>query len=82
METKTLAQLRRERHMSQKVFGETIGLSGSSIAMYEIGARTPTLNTAKKIARFFAVPVESIVFCSQPCKGVGKGDYMMGGPKS
>lgn len=61
LEDKTLAELRGEE-MSQRELAEALGLKPSTIAMYEIGKRTPPLETAKKIATFFRVSVESIKF--------------------
>jgi len=59
---KTLQELRKEAGLSQREFASKIGLKHSTIGMYEIGLRTPSLETAKRIASFFGVPVESILF--------------------
>ncbi|MBO8128969.1 MAG: helix-turn-helix transcriptional regulator [Peptococcaceae bacterium] len=62
MKTKTLAQLRREKRLTQREFAKAVRLHPSTVAMYETGKRTPPLKTAIKIARFFGVPVEAIYF--------------------
>jgi len=59
---KTLAELRNEKKLTQRDLAGLIGLKPSTIAMYETGERTPLLNTAKKIASYFGLPVEAICF--------------------
>ncbi|WP_432408425.1 helix-turn-helix domain-containing protein [Wukongibacter sp. M2B1] len=59
---KCLRELRRERKLTQRELGEKIGISMSSIAMYETGDRIPSLKKAKKIAKFFQIPLEEISF--------------------
>ena len=62
MTRKTLAELRNENNLTQRDLASLIGLKPSTIAMYEIGKRTPLLNTAKRIASYFGLPVEAIYF--------------------
>ncbi|MEW6448255.1 MAG: helix-turn-helix transcriptional regulator [Bacillota bacterium] len=57
-----LAELRAQRKLTQKGLASALGLSKSAIGMYESGRRTPRLPIAKKIARYFGVPVETISF--------------------
>lgn len=59
---KTLAEYRSARHLTQKQLAEKLGFPVSTIAMYETGARTPTLRRAQKIAEFFGVRIEDIFF--------------------
>ena len=59
---KTLAELRKERNMTQKQLAEALRISVSAVAMYEIGERTPSLKVAKRIAEFFNIPIEQIDF--------------------
>lgn len=65
---KTLGELRAEKDLTQKGLAEELKKqtefewAHSTIAMYETGDRTPPLEKAKAIARFFKVPVESIIF--------------------
>lgn len=59
---KKLAELRHERNLTQRQLAEIIGVKPSTIAMYETGERTPSLESAKKLAEFFKVPVEEIQF--------------------
>lgn len=59
---KTLAELRKERNMTQKQLAKALKISESAVAMYEIGERTPSLKVAKRIAEFFNIPIEQIDF--------------------
>jgi len=58
----SLSELRKSRRLTQEQLSKLLGISKSSIAMYEIGQRVPSLSRAKKIAEFFNVPVEKIFF--------------------
>lgn len=57
-----LQDLRKKHNLSQRELAAKLNLKPSTIAMYELGSRTPPLNTAKMIASFFGVAVESIFF--------------------
>ncbi len=57
-----LAELRKERNLSQRELAKVIGVGTSTIAMYEIGERTPPLERAMKIAHYFGVTVEELFF--------------------
>lgn len=60
----TLAEL-RERHkpkLSQRELSSLLSIPDSTIAMYENGSRTPSLGRARKIAQFFGVPTDDIIF--------------------
>ena len=60
---KNLVQLRKERgNMTQKQLSEKLGIAPSTLAMYEIGQRTPALEKAKQIANYFELKVEDIIF--------------------
>ena len=62
MELHYLADLRREKMLSQSEMGKIINVSGSAIAMYEAGKRSPSLKKALKFSEFFNIPVEQIKF--------------------
>lgn len=61
-EKKSLAVLRKERHMSQRELASRLNISPGAIGMYESGKRTPPLNRAIRIAELFDVSVENIEF--------------------
>jgi putative transcriptional regulator len=61
-EPTTLADLRSIKNLSQRGLAGAVGVKPSTIAMYEIGARTPSLANAKKLACFFGVRVDDIFF--------------------
>lgn len=56
-----LRQLRTARDMSQMDFAKIIGMSKSSINMYERGEREPGLETLEKIADFFNVDMDYLL---------------------
>ena len=56
-----LAQLRRNRQMSQVQLAEELGVSRSVVAYYESSAKNPTLEAVQKVADFFEVPPEFLI---------------------
>jgi putative transcriptional regulator len=62
MKSKTLQDLRLELGMTQRDLARALELAPSTIAMYELGLRTPSLDTAKSIAKYFGVTVDNIFF--------------------
>lgn len=60
----SMADLRKERKMTQEDLAEKVGLTKGAIGMYEIGKRTPSLKTAKIIANYFEVSLEDISFAN------------------
>ncbi|HBC93681.1 MAG TPA: transcriptional regulator [Pelotomaculum sp.] len=64
---KTLAEYRKALNFSQAELAielnkRHICVSSASIAMYETGHRTPPLEKAQAIARFFGVATDDIFF--------------------
>jgi repressor LexA len=64
---KTLAELLKKKKLTQAELAKAVKLAPSTIANYEIGRRTPNLQTAKKIARVLGVRVDTIIFGSEGC---------------
>lgn len=56
-----LKQLRTKRKMSQSELGKIIGVSPSTIGMYEQERRIPEVNTLKKLASFFNVSIDYLL---------------------
>ena len=56
-----LRLLRQERGFSQQELADRIGLSKSSINMYERGEREPGIDTLKRIATFFNVDIDFLL---------------------
>lgn len=76
MMKQTLAELRNKRGLTQRALAHNLSnlqpntrFSPASIALYELGLRTPGLHKAKLIAHYFDVPVEDILFGPDACKG-------------
>ena len=61
-EMNTLSIKRDEKQLSQEELARKIGVSTSTISMWESGKRTPPLKKAKKLADFFNVKIEDIFF--------------------
>lgn len=53
-----IKQLRNSRKMSQEEFATKIGVSRSTVGMYETGKREPDLETCEAIADFFNVDMD------------------------
>lgn len=58
----SIKTLREKRNLSQLQLSEAIGVSPSSITMYEREERIPRDSVKIKLANFFDVTVESIFF--------------------
>lgn len=57
---KKLKELRGKRSVTE--VAKAVGVSHSSISMYEIGERVPRDDVKIKLANYFGVSVESIFF--------------------
>ncbi len=62
MKTYTLKELREMRNETQEQVSAAVGLNRALYSHYENGIRTPRVDVAKKIARYFDVSVEEIIF--------------------
>lgn len=58
---KNLAQLRKERKLSQYDLAEKLGFSRGQVANYEQGTRQPDFDTLQKIADFFDVSIDMLL---------------------
>lgn len=56
-----LRQLRGERQLTQQELADALGISKSSVNMYERGEREPGLDLLEKIAGFFGVDVDDLL---------------------
>ena len=61
-----LARLRRERGMTQAELAQRLGVSKSSISMYERGNREPELDLLERMADLFDVSVNAMLGRSEP----------------
>lgn len=59
--SKTLKQLRMKNDMTQAQLAERLGISGSSVSMYERGEREPDFETQELIADFFNVDMNYLM---------------------
>lgn len=58
---KQLRALRQEAGLSQQEFANRMGLSKSSINMYERGEREPSLSTLEQISSFFGCDIDYLL---------------------
>lgn len=58
---KILKLLRNEKNMSQQELAEALGISKSSINMYERGERQPNFEVLETIADFFNVDIDYLL---------------------
>ena len=56
-----LKELRTRRHISQDTLSRFLGVSRSTIGLYEQGRREPDFETLEAIADFFNVPIGTLV---------------------
>ena len=61
--SKTLAQLRDERRLTQRALAHELGVSPAAIGNYESGKRIPRYGMLKRIADFFGVAIDDLLFC-------------------
>ena len=53
-----LKELRLSRHLNQAELAKRLGMSASTISMYELGKRQPRFEDEEKIADFFNVDLD------------------------
>lgn len=56
-----LKELRENRGLSQYAFAKEMGIAQSTVGSWENGARKPNVDTTKKIAKYFNVPVSVLL---------------------
>ena len=53
-----LKELRTEKGLSQRQFGEIFGVCNQTVSFWETGSREPDLDTIVKIADYFEVSID------------------------
>lgn len=56
-----IKKLREEKGLTQRQFADQFQISPSTIALYEVGKRTPDADTLSKLASFFDVSVDYLL---------------------
>jgi len=56
-----IALLRKKKNMTQKELADKLDISSVTLSRYETEARTPSINTVKKMADFFKVSMEYLM---------------------
>lgn len=62
MKTCCIAELRKQKNVTQSELANALGVSKGAVGMWETGKRTPSLSMAKLIGQYFNVNVEEIEF--------------------
>lgn len=52
-----IKELRQKNNLTLKELGQKVGMANNTLSQYETGKREPKLETWKKLADFFDVPV-------------------------
>lgn len=67
-----IKELRLKNHLTLQGLGQAVGLKNNTLSRYETGKREPKLETWKKLADFFDVPVSYLqgfnLMDSRECK--------------
>ena len=58
---RTLARLRKSKGLTQQELSKILGLSSSSVSMYERGEREPSFETLEALADFFNVDMNFLM---------------------
>lgn len=63
-----IKQVRTEAHLSQRSFGDLIGISGPSVARLESGENNPSSQTVQLICQQFGVRKDWLLYGTGPMK--------------
>ena len=58
---KVLKSLRLEKGISQRKFGDDLGVVNQTVSFWEMGSREPDLDTLIKIAEYFNVSIDYLL---------------------
>lgn len=72
-----LKELRKEHKLSMKELGKILGLSESTISLYEAGKREPDIKTLIKMADYFDVSVDILLGRDETNKEEIRDDYSL-----
>jgi transcriptional regulator with XRE-family HTH domain len=61
-----IAQLRKQRGMTQAELARAVGVSQQAVFAYEIGERRTSVLVLSKIAKAFGVPTEDLIGLAKP----------------
>lgn len=70
---KNLAKLRKDRGLTQTRLAKLLGVSTSTVAMWETGQRKPDYHTIARLCEFFAVSFEDMAGIVKPLSGEEEG---------
>lgn len=61
MSSLLIKELRRDRKITQKELAKAVGVSTSTVGMYEQGRRTPPLDVLIRLSDFFSLPIDELI---------------------
>lgn len=77
--SEVLSQLRKEKNISQRALSDSLGLSHSTIGMYENGQREPNYDILERIADYFNVDMNYLLgktLIRNSYRELGSEDYL------
>lgn len=77
MNLSRLKRLRKQRHISQQVLADHLGVSAQSVANYENLKYEPDIPTLLKLAAYFDVSVDYLIGASELEYRVGEQDITL-----
>ena len=72
-----LKELREQHRLNQEGLAMKLNVSQSTISAYEVGDRTPDLESLKSIARLFDVSIDYLVGISEKKKNINHSDLSL-----
>lgn len=72
--SQTLRQLRKDAGLTQEQLAKEVGVSKSSINMYERGEREPSYKTLEKISKFFNLSIDYLLLDDFEIRYISKVD--------
>ena len=67
-----IAKYREAAGLTQRQLADLVGVTDQTISNLERGANSPTLDTARALARVLGIPVEALFASETPTTDVGK----------
>ena len=56
-----ISQIRKSRNMTQKDLSEMIGVSRSTVAMWETGKSNPTVSMLRRLSELFRCSIDELI---------------------
>ncbi len=70
--------IREQNNMTQKHLADALGITRSAYCSYEIGRRSPDVDTIVKLAKFYQLPLESFLGDTRTADVYDNGNFETG----